>query len=146
MKLTQEEKMLAERDVQKRSPTEQQGGFMFFKGRCVGLVDEQTGGIEWLPEEEQITVEELMERLKKAVEFEEAEQEIRKVYDERMAELFRDGRKHNYKVRQLDSKLKQLLKKAGLEEYRFFHPDAVNVLRADGTMTEYPLQEQQHLN
>jgi hypothetical protein len=167
MKLTQEEKMLAEQDVQERFGTEPQGGLMFFKGMWVGSVDGKTGEILWLPEEEQLPVEELMgrfkkalgfeeeeqlpveelmRRFKKALEFEEVKKELHKAYDERMAELFRNGRKHTHKVKQLDSKLKRLLHKAGLEEYRFVHPDAVNVLRPDGTITEYSIPEQQYFN
>jgi predicted nuclease with TOPRIM domain len=142
MRLTEEEKMLAERDVQERFP-KGEGGFMFFKGLWVGLVNEKTGEVEWLPEQEQMPVEELTELIKKRLEFEEVKKELHRVYDERMAELFRNGRKRTDKVKQCDAKLKQLMQKVGLEQYRFIHPDALNVLKADGTMTEYPIQEQQ---
>jgi hypothetical protein len=114
MKLTEEEKMLAERDVQERFP-KGEGGFMFFKGMWVGLVNEETREVEWLPEEEQMPVEELMEQIKKRLEFEEVKKELHRVYDQRMAELFRNGRKRTHKVKKFDAKLKQLMQKAGLE-------------------------------
>jgi hypothetical protein len=141
MKVTAEEKkMLIE-----RIRTERQGPFLVLKGMCVGLVDGETGEINWLPEEKQMLADRLIQRLRKATEFQKVEEEMRKAYAERNAEFFRAGGKHNDRVEELENRVLELFLQSGLKEYRFYHADGVDVLRADGTMTHYPFQEREHV-